>query len=282
MRIANLKDRLTLLTEGGAIDVEQESGGRFGADPQAVFAQWRAFRAWVSEADLDDAQAARIDGDSPGPPSPRPRQVFAIGLNYREHAAEGGYTGPTVPSVFTKFPTCLAGQNASVRVASPRVDWEIELVALVGEPAYRVSRDQAWSHVAGLTVGQDISARDVQYTGTSPQFSLAKSFPGFGPTGPWLITPDEIADPDDLHLLCTLNGETVQEAHTAEMILSVPELIAHISSTCPMLPGDLVFTGTPAGVGHRRNPPRYLGPGDELVSTIEGIGSLRTRFVTAD
>jgi 2-keto-4-pentenoate hydratase/2-oxohepta-3-ene-1,7-dioic acid hydratase in catechol pathway len=204
--------------------------------------------------------------------------VFAVGLNYREHAVEGGYTGPTVPSIFTKFPTCLTGQNALIRVASPRVDWEIELVAIIGEVAYRVSRDRAWTHVAGLMVGQDISARDVQLAGTSPQFSLGKSFPGFGPIGPWPVTPDELSDPDDLLLRCSLNGEVVQEARTSEMIRSVPDLIAHISSVCPLLPGDLIFTGTPAGVGNRRTPPRYIQPGDELLSTIEGIGTLTTVF----
>ena len=279
MRVANVRDRLALLTGRGAIDVERASGGRFGADPQDIFGRWRDFREWATGADLGAAPAVQADGQSLGPPSPRPRQVFAIGLNYREHAAEGGYTGPTVPSIFTKFPTCLTGQDASVPVASPRVDWEIELVAVMGERAYRVPRDRAWSHVAGLTVGQDISARDVQLAGTSPQFSLGKSFPGFGPIGPWLVTPEEFADPDDLLLRCTLDGEIVQEARTSEMIQSVPDLIAHISSICPMLPGDLIFTRTPPGVGNFRTPPRFLQPGDELLSTIEGIGTLRTTFI---
>jgi 2-keto-4-pentenoate hydratase/2-oxohepta-3-ene-1,7-dioic acid hydratase in catechol pathway len=211
MRIANIQDRITLLADGGAIDVEPASRGRFGAEPPGIFDQWAAFRVWAAEADLDEAQAVPFDDVAPGPPSPRPRQVFAVGLNYREHAAEGGYTGPTVPSIFTKFPTCLTGQNAAVRVASPRVDWEIELAAVIGEKAYRVSRDRAWSHVAGLTVGQDISARDIQLAGTSPQFSLGKSFPGFGPIGPWLVTPDEFFDPDDLHAMvaCVLASITL-------------------------------------------------------------------------
>jgi 2-keto-4-pentenoate hydratase/2-oxohepta-3-ene-1,7-dioic acid hydratase in catechol pathway len=279
MRIANVDDRLALLTERGAVDVEHASGGRFAADPGDIFGRWPAFRTWADETDLDDAPPVRVDGVSPGPPSPRPRQVFAVGLNYREHAAEGGYRGPTVPSIFTKFPTCLTGQDASVRVASPKVDWEIELVVVIGLVAYQVSRERAWPYVAGLTVGQDISARDIQLAGTSPQFSLGKSFPGFGPIGPWLVTPDEFGDPNDLLLQCSLNGEVVQEARTSEMIQSVPDLVAHISSVCPLLPGDLIFTGTPAGVGNRRTPPRYLQPGDELVSSIEGIGTLRTRFI---
>jgi len=227
-----------------SVDVERGSGGRFDADPQTIFGRWTAFWTWARETDFRDEQAVQFDDVSPGPPRPRPPQVFAVGLNYREHAAEGNYTGSTIPSISTKFPTCITGQNASIRVPSHRVDWEIELVAVIGEQAYRVSRDRAWSHVAGLTVGQDISARDVQLAGTSPQFSLGKSFPGFGPVGPWLVTPDELVDPDDLLLRCSLNGEVVQEARTSEMVQSVPDLVAHISSVCPLLPGDLIFTGS--------------------------------------
>jgi 2-keto-4-pentenoate hydratase/2-oxohepta-3-ene-1,7-dioic acid hydratase in catechol pathway len=282
MRIANFQDRAALLTGRGAIDVERARGGRFKPDPQTIFEQWPAFREWATEADLADARAVAVEEAALGPPTPRPRQVFAVGLNYREHAAEARYEGPTMPSIFTKFPTCLTGQSARVRVATPKVDWEVELVAVIAAPAYRVAPDDAWSWVAGLTVGQDISARDVQNAGTSPHFSLGKSFPGFGPLGPWLVTPNDCADPDDLLIRCSLNGEMVQEARTSEMVLSAPDLIAHISSVCPLLPGDVIFTGTPAGVGNRRNPPRYLQPGDELAGTVEGIGTLRTSFVAGD
>ncbi|GAC1445181.1 MAG: fumarylacetoacetate hydrolase family protein [Chloroflexota bacterium] len=279
MRIANIAGRLALVMGGGAIDVEDASGGLFSADPHTIFEQWLAFGSWAAEAQLDETRALPIDDAALGPPSPRPRQVFAVGLNYRDHAAESGYKGPTIPSIFTKFPTCLTGQNATVRVTSPQVDWEVELVAVIAHRAYCVSRERAWSHVAGLTVGQDISARDIQLAGTSPQFSLGKSLPQFGPIGPFLVTPDELSDPDDLHLLCSLNGEVVQEARTSEMVHSVPDIIAHISALCPLLPGDLIFTGTPSGVGNRRTPPRYLQPGDELISEIDEIGVLTTQFI---
>jgi 2-keto-4-pentenoate hydratase/2-oxohepta-3-ene-1,7-dioic acid hydratase in catechol pathway len=141
-----------------------------------------------------------------------------------------------------------------------------------------VTTERAWEHVAGVTVGQDISARDVQMQGSPPQFSLGKSFPGFGPTGPWLVTPDALPDRDDLAIACSVNGERMQADRTSSMIFSVPETVARLSAICPLLPGDLIFTGTPAGVGNRMDPPRYLQPGDELVSTIEGIGSITTRF----
>lgn len=280
MRVATIDNRFVLLSERGAVDVERASSGRFSSDPSAIFTRWSDFTSWAARADLNAVEPSSIENASFGPPNPHPIQVFAVGLNYQEHATEGGYEGPAVPSVFTKFPTCLTGQDAAVLVATPQVDWEIELVAVIGRRAHEVPREDAWSYVAGLTIGQDISARDVQHAGTSPQFSLGKSFPGFGPTGPWLVTPDELENPDDLQLTCRLNGEVVQQARTSEMIRPIPDLIAHISSICPMLPGDILFTGTPAGVGFRRDPPRFLQPGDELSSTIDGIGTLRTRFVS--
>ena len=240
-----------------------------------VFERWTDFTRWA--ADLD-GPALPLDVDRLGPPVPRPRQVFAVALNYPPHAAEAGYQPPTDPLVFTKFPSCLTGPHATVELPGDRVDWEVELVAVIGVGGHRIPAERAWSHVAGLTVGQDLSERGVQMRGTPPQFSLAKSFPGFGPTGPVLVTPDEFADPDDLEITCELNGAVVQAARTKDMIFAVPDLVARISAICPLLPGDLIFTGTPAGVGNRMTPPRYLGPADELVSRIEHIGELRTRF----
>jgi 2-keto-4-pentenoate hydratase/2-oxohepta-3-ene-1,7-dioic acid hydratase in catechol pathway len=276
MRVANLNDRLVLVADGRAVDVEHESGGRFAADPQAAFERWDELVAWGAEH-ADDSGAPFGPAEL-GPPVPRPRQVFALGLNYAEHARETGRDVPPMPLTFTKFPSCLTGPDAEVAVATDRVDWEVELVVVVGRAAHRVDATDAWDHVAGLTVGQDLSARDVQMLGSPPQFSLGKSFPGFGPTGPCVVTPDEPADRDDLEIRCAVNGEQVQGDRTSSMLFSVPETIARLSAICPLLPGDLVFTGTPAGVGNRRDPPRYLRPGDELVSTIEGIGSITTRF----
>ena len=275
MRLANLANRLTLLRDGLALDVEEVSEGRFASDPQAVYNEWDALLEWA-----DGAQGgAPFDPAQLGPPVPRPRQVFALGLNYAMHAQEAGLELPPMPLTFTKFPTCIVGPSADVAVATDRVDWEVELVAVVGRYAHRVEAADGWSHVAGVTVGQDISARDIQMTGSPPQFSLGKSFPGFGPTGPWLVTPDELPDRDDLAIGCAVNGEQMQEDRTSAMLFSIPETIARLSAICPLLPGDLIFTGTPSGVGNRMEPPRYLKPGDELVSTIEGIGSITTRFV---
>ena len=150
---------------------------------------------------------------------------------------------------------------------------------MIGTRAWQVAEADSWSHVAGLTVGQDISERILQLGSKPPQFSMGKSFPGFGPTGPWLVTLDEFANPDDLELGCSINGEDVQKSRTSNLIAPVPKIIATLSETVPLLPGDIIFTGTPAGVGMARDPQRWLAPGDDLVTYIEGIGELRQRFV---
>ncbi|GAB3364661.1 fumarylacetoacetate hydrolase family protein [Modestobacter lapidis] len=281
MRIANLSGRLILVTADGtgAVDVEAASSGRFGSNPQAVYDRWDEFRSWAADADLSTATPFAVE--ELGPPTPAPRQVLAIGLNYSEHAAESGFTVPHAPTVmFTKWVSCLTGPVTEVALPEGgHTDWEVELVAVIGKTARDVSEADAWDHVAGLTVGQDLSERITQSAGPSPQFSLGKSLPGFGPTGPWLVTPDEVADRDDLELGCSINGEQMQKGRTRDLIFSVPAMISRLSQKLPLLPGDVLFTGTPAGVGVGREPQRFLAPGDELVSYVTGIGELRQRFV---
>ncbi|MFG3101921.1 fumarylacetoacetate hydrolase family protein [Streptomyces sp. NPDC048182] len=279
MRIANLSGRLALIVDGRAVDVEQASAGRFAAAPQAVYERWEEFRAWAADAEL--LEGLGFDPAELGSPAPAPRQVLAIGLNYRDHAAESGFAAPEgLPPVFTKFATSISGPVTDVTLPPDgHTDWEVELVAVIGRRAERVAEADAWSHVAGLAAGQDISERVSQLAGPAPQFSLGKSFPGFAPIGPWLVTPDEFANPDDLELRCTVNGEEVQKGRTRDLIRSVPALIAALSAVLPLLPGDVLFTGTPAGVGLGRDPQRFLAPGDVLVSTVEGIGELRQTFV---
>jgi 2-keto-4-pentenoate hydratase/2-oxohepta-3-ene-1,7-dioic acid hydratase in catechol pathway len=283
VRIANLSGRLVLVTPDGtgALDVERASGGRFPADPQAVYARWPEFTAWAAGTGLEAASPFAA-GDL-GAPAPAPRQVLAIGLNYAEHAAESGSAVPEEPTVmFTKWPSCLTGPVTEVELpAGGRTDWEVELVAVIGRRAFRISEADAWDHVAGLTAGQDLSERLLQSAGPSPQFSLAKSLPGFGPTGPWLVTPDEFADPGDLELGCSVNGNEMQKGRTRDLVFSVPALLAALSRRLPLLAGDVVFTGTPSGVGMGRTPQVWLAPGDELVGYIAGIGELRQRFVAA-
>jgi 2,4-diketo-3-deoxy-L-fuconate hydrolase len=278
MRLANVDGRLALLHRGGAVDVEKFSNGRFGSAPQAVFEEWDDFSAWVRSADLAAADVAPYDVAQLGAPVPFPRQVFAIGLNYDEHATESGFVRPAAPLVFTKYPSALTGPHSTVTLPTDTVDWEVELVVVIGRLTRLVTADQAWEHVAGVTVGQDLSERTSQHAGPAPQFSLAKSFPGFSPIGPALVSVDELMDPDDLELGCSLDGEQLQEGRTRQMIFSVGDLIAHLSSVLPLYPGDLLFTGTPAGVGAGRKPPRYLRPGQVLRSYIDGIGELEQTF----
>jgi 2-keto-4-pentenoate hydratase/2-oxohepta-3-ene-1,7-dioic acid hydratase in catechol pathway len=274
IRLANVAGRASLLVGDGQLDVERASGGRFGADPMAALAAWDAFAAWAAGRRAGEATAPAAEA-ALGPPVPRPRSVFAIGLNYRDHAREAGLDVPAQPMVFTKFPGCLAGPRGDVVLSSDRVDWEVELVVVLGRRARRVSERDALAHVAGYTVGQDVSDRRLQFADRPPQFSLGKSLDGYGPTGPAVVSLDAFADPNDLALACDVSGERMQRGRTADMIFPVPALVAWLSRWCTLEPGDIVFTGTPAGVGSTRTPRRYLVPGDEIVSTIDGIGTLR-------
>jgi 2-keto-4-pentenoate hydratase/2-oxohepta-3-ene-1,7-dioic acid hydratase in catechol pathway len=185
---------------------------------------------------------------------------------------------PAVPATFTKFPASLAGPFDDVEIVSTSVDWEVELVAVIGTRADRVAEADAWDHVAGLTVGQDISNRELQFA-AGAQFSLGKSHRGFGPMGPWVVTLDEVPNPHDLELGCSVDGATVQDARTSDLIFGVPRLIAELSAVLPLLPGDVIFTGTPAGVGIARQPATFLAPGQVLETWIEGIGTIRNRCV---
>jgi 2-keto-4-pentenoate hydratase/2-oxohepta-3-ene-1,7-dioic acid hydratase in catechol pathway len=277
VRIANVEGRLSILVDELAVDVAGASGGEFGPNVQAVYEHFDSFRDWATAATLPSGR--RFDPAALGAPAPCPRQLFAIGLNYSEHAQESGFAPPPSPAVFTKFVTSITGPFSEIALPDGHVDWEVELVAVIGKRASHVSEVDAWSHVAGLTVGQDISERTLQMVGSVPQFSLAKSFPGFTPMGPWLVTADEFHNADDLELSCAIDGEQMQKARTSEMIFSVPALIANLSAVLPLLPGDVIFTGTPAGVGMGRAPQRYLRAGEALTSSIEGIGEMRHTLV---
>ncbi|MBL7501960.1 fumarylacetoacetate hydrolase family protein [Frankia sp. CNm7] len=281
MRIANLAGRAVLLTGDGAVDIHKASGGALSSDPQALFEGWQD--AWPVLAALTGEASAYEDSDLRAP-VPRPGQIFAIGVNYRDHAQESGIdiASLTFPMTFTKFASCLTGPFATVTLPEGWVDWEVELVVVIGKGGHHVAARDAWEHVAGYTIGQDLSERLGQWSGPAPQqFSLGKSHPGFGPTGPAVVTLDELPDPADLAIGCAVGSETMQDGRTGGMIFDVPELIAHLSSVAVLQPGDLIFTGTPAGIGATRSPSRFLADGDELVSTIEGLGTQRVTFRTA-
>lgn len=284
MRIASVRGRAVLVSPDGAtcLDVGKRSDGAFGPTALDAFDDWERFTAWAATEDLDYSAGEPFDPAAAEAPSPMPRQVFAIGLNYRDHADESGSEYPTSPPVFTKFTGSFAGPEGTLVLPKGAVDWEAELVAVIGREARNVSAADGWGYVAGLTAGQDYSERVLQLTGPSPQFSLGKSYPGFAPQGPWLVTPDEFDNPDDLAITCTVSGETMQDSRTSQLIFSVPVLVERLSAVLPLLPGDVIFTGTPGGIGGTRTPMRFLKDGDVVVTTIEDIGSLRQTCADAD
>jgi 2-keto-4-pentenoate hydratase/2-oxohepta-3-ene-1,7-dioic acid hydratase in catechol pathway len=275
MKIANVSGRAQLVVEGRLVDVERASGGRLPADPMAVIADLDA----VGDLPVPD-DAPPLDGAALGPPVPRPSKIIAIGLNYRGHAEESGLDLPEQPVVFAKLPSSLAGPADDIVIPGgrTRVDWEAELVLVVGRRGRHIAETDAWSYVAGVTGGQDISDREEQFRALR-QFTMAKSFDTYSPLGPVVTTVDELADPDDVGVACRVDGETVQSSRTGDLIFPVPALIAWLSRICTLEPGDLIFTGTPAGVGDSRTPPRYLGPGSIVETEIEGVGTMRNACV---
>jgi len=275
MRIANVAGRAALVLPDGIADVATASGGRFGPDPMAIYRSWDEFVAFAPS--VTEPTGALVESDL-GNPVPLPRQVFAIGLNYRQHAAESGRSSMDVPATFTKFPASLSGPFDDIELGCESADWEVELVVVIGRTADRVAAADGWAHVAGLSIGQDISDRQLQFA-AGGQFSLGKSHRGYGPIGPWVVTLDEFDDPANLRLGCSVDGEVMQDARTDDMIFSVPRLVEELSAVLPLWPGDIIFTGTPHGVGAARTPPQFLQPGQLLETWIEGIGVIRNRCV---
>ncbi len=275
-RLLDVGGRPALEGDGTWHDVARLSGDASLATAEACLArsaELHELSARCTPANADGALADVVLG----PPVPRPGQVFGIGLNYRDHAAETGAPLPPAPLTFTKFPSCIAGPTADIPLTGDAVDWEVELVAVIGQTCSSVPVAEAWGVVAGLMLGQDVSDRTVQRAGVPPQFSLGKSFPSFGPTGPAVVSLDHFADPDDIALSCEVSGEVVQSSTSAQLIFTIPQLVAYLSSVCTLSPGDLIFTGTPAGVGMSRG--RFLAPGEVVVSRADGIGQLRNTCV---
>ena len=212
-------------------------------------------------------------------PIPRPPKFICVGLNYRDHAREAGMEVPTVPTIFNKFTNVVIGPGASIVLpkVSSRPDYEAEFAFVIGTGGRNISASNALSHVFGYTIVNDVSARDYQMV--TSQWLMGKTFDTFAPMGPWIVTRDEIADPHALDITLEIGGEILQQSNTRELVFGVPALIEYISSVVTLEPGDIVATGTPAGVGFARKPPRYLRAGDEVVIRIEGIGELRNPVV---
>lgn len=207
-------------------------------------------------------------------PTPAPRKIFGIGLNYRDHAAETGNAVPKRPIVFGIYPNAVAGPGDPILIPAitEQCDYEAELGAVIGREARDISVEDALDHVFGYLNLNDVSARDLQFS--ENQWTRSKSFDTFMPMGPYLVTTDEIPDPQALRISCTVDGEVMQDSSTGEMIFGVAELVSFVSQSLTLWPGDVIATGTPAGVGMARTPPRWLTPGDEVTVEIEGLGKL--------
>ena len=212
-------------------------------------------------------------------PVPRPPKLICVGLNYRDHAIESKMEIPTVPTIFSKFSSAVIGPGAPIVLPknSTRPDYEAEFAFVIGRGGRHIAADDWQNHVAGYTIINDVSARDFQMATT--QWLMGKTFDTFAPMGPHLVTADEVKDPHALDISLTIGGDVLQNSNTRELIFKIPELVAFLSSVITLETGDVVSTGTPAGVGFARKPPRYLQPGDEVIVRVDEIGELRNPVV---
>lgn len=265
-----------LTPEGVRLDVSA-----FGEDyDEDFFARdgLRRLSDWLSaHADA----CPRVDEEQRwGPPVKRPSKLVCVGLNYAAHARESGMTVPTEPVLFFKATTAICGPNDDLRIppGSEKTDWEVELAAVIGRRAAYVNEAEAMDYVAGYLLHNDYSERAYQLE-RGGQWVKGKSCDTFAPIGPWLTTRDEIADPHQLRLWLTVNGERMQDSTTSDLIFNIPQLVSYISRFMTLLPGDIISTGTPFGVGLGLTPPRYLRPGDVVELGIDGLGSARQRAV---
>ena len=209
-----------------------------------------------------------------------PQKFIAIGLNYADHAAESGLKVPVEPVVFTKQVSCVSGPNDTVTLPpkSQKSDWEVELGVIIGRKAKNIKEADAMKHVAGYCVVNDLSEREFQTEGTG-QWTKGKGYDTFGPIGPWLVTRDEVKDPQNLRMWLELNGKRMQDGSTQTMVFGVAHIVAYLSKFFTLHPGDIITTGTPPGVGMGMKPPQYLKPGDKMVIAIEGLGVQRQKVV---
>ena len=274
--LANIDGRAALVADEHYYDLESLANGAIGPDPMSALSALDRLSE-LSSGLVDRTATGRLASARIGPPVPRPPNGFAVGLNYRNHALESGMDLPRVPVVFTKYSSCIVGPNDDVVMRSDYVDFEAELVVVIGRGGKDIAVDDAWSHVAGLCAGQDISDRPTQFGTAPPQFNLGKSFDTFGPIGPVLVSPDSLENPNSLKIECVVNDEVRQSDNTSDLIFDVPTLVSYLSEICTLQTGDIVFTGTPAGVGVAQG--RFLKDGDVIRTTIEGLGTLVNRCV---
>jgi 2-keto-4-pentenoate hydratase/2-oxohepta-3-ene-1,7-dioic acid hydratase in catechol pathway len=279
-RLASFRNRAHLVVgeDNRLVDIEQASNGSLSSDPMLCLAKWDQVRA-LSKSVIATTDAPNAILENLDCPVPRPRQLFAVGLNYRKHAEEMGSPLPDSPLTFAKFQSALNTPAGDIPLVGDTCDYESEVVVVISIGGRNIGEPEAWNHIAGLCAGQDISDRQLQNSGRPPQFSLGKSRQGFAPIGPWVCDVRDHPKRDDLMIGCTVNGDVRQQTSTNDMIFDIPQLVSYLSTICELFPGDIIFTGTPSGVGHGHKPPVYLRPGDEIVTSLEFVGTLRNRCV---
>lgn len=279
MRLANYAGRATIVLDGHAIDVEQASGEQLGSDPMLLsdLANHDALRAIA--AAVTPIEWPLLDEGLLGAPVPRPPKGFGVALNYRQHALESGRDLPTEPHLFGKTDNCVCGPFDEIVIPAglTHIDYEAELVIVFGRTCKGATREDAWSYLAGVTAGQDISDRAEQFRPPVKQFTIAKTYDTFGPIGPYLVTADELANPDSLELVGRVTNEEMQRTNTNDLIFDVPALVVWLSRYITFNAGDLLWTGTPGGVGEARG--RFLHDGDVVETELEGVGIMRNPVV---
>lgn len=273
--------RVGAVRHGACVDLARTDPS-LPTDIRDLLAQWPDCRA-AAERAIDAGEPVPLPDIKLLPVVPAPQKIICVGLNYADHAAETAAKPPSEPVIFNKFPTAIAGhwQPIVLPESSREVDYEAELVVVIGRGGRDIPAARAMEHVAGYCCGNDISARDWQMRKPGGQWLLGKSFDTFAPIGPVLVTTDEVPEPGRLSIELRLNGRVMQRSNTAQLIFSIEALIAYVSAVCTLRPGDLIFTGTPGGVGFARKPPVFLQPGDVLEVEIESIGVLSNPVVAA-
>ena len=270
-KLANIEGRAALVDGENYYDLETISNGKFNNDTSNALTNLVGLSELSEDLSKSEPSGLLHDIKIDAPIS-APKNCYAVGLNYRNHAEEAGMDIPSVPMVFTKHTTCLVGPNSTIEMRSDHVDYEAELVVVIGKSGKDIQKDNAWDHVAGLCAGQDISDRTVQFSSNPPQFNLGKSFDTFGPMGPYLVSPDGLQDKESLEIECKVNQEVRQKDNTNDLIFDVPSIISYLSEIVTLNTGDIIFTGTPGGVGIMEG--KFLKDGDVLSTSIEGIGTL--------
>ncbi len=271
---ANHAGRAVLVDGDNYHDLEALSAGAVPADPAAALAHGDKLHD-LQQKTTGRTPDGKVDPAKLGAPSPTPQKVFGIGLNYKTHAAESNMEVPDNPVVFAKFSSCICAPNSTIELRSDRVDYEGEIVVIIGKGGKDISQADAWNHVFAITAGQDVSDRPVQMASKPPHFDLGKSFDTFGPIGPVAVSPDALPNRDVIAIKCLVNGEERQNDTSANLIFGIPFLIEYLSHITTLNTGDVIFTGTPAGVGAAQK--KLLRDGDVVTTIIDGVGTMVNR-----